>query len=177
MAAGRDIKRETIRIRREQARKNAEAVREAEERRSAMGQAKPSDSRRRSKILPPSKTRNVRSGHRIDVHSISQLERVAFASPKAKELAEEANMTLEQFEEFEATSENGFTAGDVRDIVTYFEELAEIEAAKKAEEEEASAAAEGEETDEDEEMDEDEDEEKMADEHENKMLDLEQEDK
>jgi hypothetical protein len=55
---------------------------------------------------------------------VRPLDGVSFASPKAKTIAEEKELTAEQFAEFEASGKNGFTSSDVREIASFYRELA-----------------------------------------------------
>lgn len=124
MAAGRDIRRETARIRREQAKRNADAVAEAQARRDAMGSPKPSDKRRRAAMVPHNPDPKVhRQGHRVSYETKSLVEGVIFASATAQKIAEESGLTAEQFAEFNSASDKGFTAADVRNIIAFYKEL------------------------------------------------------
>jgi hypothetical protein len=127
MAGGLDIRRETVRIRREQARRNAEAIAEAEARRTKMAtnaskeRGRQSDKRKQTTVFPKVEPGPSREGHRL-VYSQKVLDQVEFASPAAQSLAEEAQLGPEEFKGYEASSDKGFTAGDVREIIKALEE-------------------------------------------------------
>lgn len=135
MAGAMDIKKETLRIRREQRKRNEEARKEAEARRTAMEakQPRPSNRRRRANVMPEQGVTIKRDGHRV--RYVPKLDSDIFASEAAEELAKEAGLETDQFEEFAPTGKTGYTAGDVRDIIAFYEEKAELEAAAAAEEE------------------------------------------
>src|SRR5690606_27087727 len=117
MAGARDLKRETIRIRREQALRNAEATREAEQRRTELlGQA-PSRGRRSDVIFKTPRTHVVREGHRLVYVDPPSLDGVPFASPVAKALAKEAQLGPDAFEEWTPSSKSGFSKKDVEQIL------------------------------------------------------------
>lgn len=164
MAGALDIKRETIRIRREQAKRNAEAVAEAEKRRSEMKEGRPSERRRLAHVDKPSGVTMHREGHRLVYDEAPSLEEVAFASDVARKLAQEAHMDASVFDEYEASGATGFTKSDVESIL---EDLAELD-----DEEEEDLEEEEEDLDEDEEWEDEDDldEEKQDDsEYEDKM--------
>jgi hypothetical protein len=124
MAAGRDIRRETVRIRREQARRNAEAIAAAEQRRAEMdaksGKLSPGSGRRREVVFASPKPTVVRQGHRVaykDPTPPDPWKGVEFASPRARELAEEAGLTSQSFTGRKPSGAGGYTAGDVRDAM------------------------------------------------------------
>lgn len=116
MAGALDIRKETIRIRREQAEKNRQAVLEAEERRKEMG--RPSDKRRRATVFPVKPPTVQREGHRL-IHTapIASLEEIAFTSKVARELAEEAQLDAKLFSDFTPSGKTGFTKSDVEKII------------------------------------------------------------
>lgn len=144
MAAGRDLKRRTARIREEQRKRNREARKEADARRSELerrAELKPSeiraeDERRRAERRAA--TRIDRDGHLVTGSGVkgdfslgsdkmdrgastegkAGLDAIAFGSPTAKKVAEEKGLTVEDFmhSDVAPTGENGYLTDEVRKV-------------------------------------------------------------
>lgn len=137
MGAGRDITRHSALIRKEQQRRNREALIEAEKRRTAaeaLAKMSPSEIRRQT-TAARRQIRLQRSGHAI-VGSEEKMigpgsefnkmlvpaEDVKFASHPAKKLAEESGIPASIIATFAPSSEHGYTIDDIRSIIATMEE-------------------------------------------------------
>lgn len=117
MAGPRDIRRDTIRIRREQAKRNQKAIEDQEARRTALelssDRGSSTDRHRASGRRRPAAQR-IREGHRVTYAEAATLDGVAFASDAAEARAREAGLTWEDFAGMRPSGAGGYTAADVR---------------------------------------------------------------
>lgn len=144
MAAGRELKRATAKIREEQRRRNREAREEADARQSELerraelspSEIRAEDERRRAERRAA--TRIERDGHRVKGSGVKGdfapgsdkmdrggadsskggLDAIAWGSKTAKKVAEEEDLTVEDFarSSISPSGERGYLTGDVRKI-------------------------------------------------------------
>lgn len=173
MAGALDLKRETIRIRRQQEERNRIAREELNSRLQRLDDLRiQSESDRRKALLAGKLDRNVGAGATTETpngpesglgssetndrdSTLDPLQGVPFASSEAEEMARREKLTAEDFEDYEPSKKSGYSIGDVRTVVA---DMVEDETEDETEEEEGDDD-ESEDDDSDEEEDEDEEEE------------------
>lgn len=115
MAGGRDVKRDTLRIREEQRERNRIANAEREARVAAMEKLAGRTAAERHVHRPRSRpgTRTIREGHRVRHVEGESLDGVAFASPAASLRAKAAELGWSDFSGRQPSGAKGYTAKDV----------------------------------------------------------------
>lgn len=173
MAGALDLKRETIRIRRQQEERNRIAREELNNRLQRLDDLRlQSEGDRRKALLAGTLDRNVGKGATIDEpngpesglgssetndrdSTLDPLQGVSFASSEAEEMARREKLTAEDFEDYEPSKKSGYSIGDVRTVVA---DMIEDESEEEEEEED-----EGEDDSDDDEEGEDEEDEEEED--------------
>ncbi len=116
MAAGRDIKRDTLRIREEQRERNriANAERDARVAKAEKQAGRTAADRHVHRARPARRgTRTIRDGHRITTVEGESLGGVAFASPAAALRAKAAELGWSDLSGRTPSGAKGYTAKDV----------------------------------------------------------------
>lgn len=130
MAAGREIIRETQRIRREQAQRNAEARAASEARITEMESAAEVSHSARRRQRTESRRPNPRverHGHAVRYHDTEKEAQVQFASKRAERLAAIEGIGPQDFRAHPPKGAKGYTVADVRAVAHAKQERARSE--------------------------------------------------
>ena len=117
MAGPNDIRRETIRLRREQQKRNEAAIAEREARLTELekqsGRGSTTDRQHRASARRRATGRVIREGHRVRTAEPGSLDGVGFASKGAEKKARAAGLSWEDFAGARPTGKGGYTSRDV----------------------------------------------------------------